>query len=162
MIECLPLTENAWHAGDGSGTASGNRTSIGIEICESGDYSKALANATELAAKLLKQFGWGTERLFRHYDWSGKICPRLMYDAGKWTGWAAFKIKVSENMQMKMDIPKSDLILSDGEHKLLVETLGRFTEQKLIQDAKWREKAEQGSLTLSELAWLNTIILSRK
>ncbi|WP_141502677.1 peptidoglycan recognition protein family protein [Paenibacillus luteus] len=162
VIECLPLNENAWHAGDGSGTASGNRTSIGIEICESGDYSKALANATELAAKLLKQFGWGTERLFRHYDWSGKICPRLMYDAGKWTGWAAFKIKVSENMQMKMDIPKSDLILTDGEHKLLVETLGRFTEQKLLQDAKWKEKAEQGSLTLSELAWLNTIILSRK
>ncbi|WP_260399917.1 N-acetylmuramoyl-L-alanine amidase family protein, partial [Peribacillus simplex] len=44
-IECIPLNENAWHAGDGSGSASGNRTSIGIEICESGNYAKTIDNA---------------------------------------------------------------------------------------------------------------------
>ncbi|WP_082311090.1 peptidoglycan recognition protein family protein [Paenibacillus sp. FJAT-27812] len=170
VIECLPLNENGWHAGDGSGETSGNRTSIGIEICESGDYSKSLSNAAELAAKLLKQYGWGVDRLRRHYDWSGKICPRLMYDDGKWTGWHAFKNKVAEMIQPPPPPPtttlpdnrKSDLILSDGEQKLLVATLTEFTDQKLLEDSKWKQKAEHGSLTLSELAWLNTIILSRK
>lgn len=88
-IECVPLNEVAWHAGDGNG--DGNRKSIGIEICESGDYAKTTDNAATLVAKLLKERGWGTERLRRHFDWSGKICPRLMYDGGKWTGWTAFK-----------------------------------------------------------------------
>jgi N-acetylmuramoyl-L-alanine amidase CwlA len=90
-IECIPLNENAWHAGDGSGPKSGNMTSIGIEICESGDYTKNLDNAVNLVASMLKERGWGVEKLRRHFDWSGKICPRLMYDGGKWTGWDRFK-----------------------------------------------------------------------
>ncbi|MGO4543216.1 N-acetylmuramoyl-L-alanine amidase family protein [Paenibacillus sp. 2TAB23] len=94
-IECLPINENGWHAGDGSGTASGNRTSIGIELCESGNYAKILDNAVELVAIMLKERGWGVDRLRRHYDWSGKICPRLMHDDGKWTGWTEFKARVA-------------------------------------------------------------------
>lgn len=90
-IECLPLNENSWHAGDGSGTKSGNRTSIAIEICESGNYAKTLENAAELVANMLRERGWGIDRLRRHWDWSGKVCPRLMYDGGKWTGWEEFK-----------------------------------------------------------------------
>lgn len=98
-IEVIPLNEVAWHAGDGSGAKSGNRTSIGIEICESGNYAKTLENAAELVAKLLKDFGWGVDRLRRHYDWSGKICPRLMYDGGKWTGWKKFLKLVEEKLE---------------------------------------------------------------
>lgn len=89
VIECIPLNESAWHAGDGNG--AGNRKSIGIEICESGDYAKALDNAAVLVARLLRERGWGTDRLRRHFDWNGKICPRLMYSGGSWAGWTAFK-----------------------------------------------------------------------
>ncbi|MER2061429.1 MAG: N-acetylmuramoyl-L-alanine amidase [Aerococcus urinaeequi] len=89
-VECIPLNENAWHAGDGK-NGPGNRKSIGIEICESGDYAKTLDNAATLVAAMLKERGWSTDKLRRHYDWSGKICPRLMYDGGKWTGWDQFK-----------------------------------------------------------------------
>lgn len=98
-IECIPLNENAWHAGDGSGAKSGNRTSIGVEICESGNYAKTLENAADLIAKMLKERGWGVDRLRRHFDWSGKICPRLMYDGGKWTGWAQFKAMVQARLK---------------------------------------------------------------
>jgi len=100
-IECIPLNENAWHAGDGSSITSGNRTSIGIEICESGDYEKTIRNAAELVAILLMERGWDIERLRRHFDWSGKICPRLMYDGGKWTGWLEFKSRVADQLQRK-------------------------------------------------------------
>ncbi|BFH11106.1 hypothetical protein J6TS7_21700 [Paenibacillus dendritiformis] len=100
-IECIPLVENAWHAGDGSNAASGNRTSIGIEICESGNYQQTLYNAAQLVAKMLLERGWGVERLRRHFDWSGKICPRLMYDGGKWTGWYQFKELVNSYLTRK-------------------------------------------------------------
>lgn len=93
-VECIPLNEKALHAGD----RKGNETSIGIEICESGDYEKTLENAVELVAKLLKERGWGISHLRKHNDWSGKICPRLMYDGGKWTGWEEFKNMVTAEL----------------------------------------------------------------
>lgn len=97
-IECIPLNEVAWHAGDGSGEGSGNRTSIGIEICESGNYSGTLDNAAALVASMLEARGWGTDRLRRHYDWSGKNCPRLMNSGGNWSGWTRFVASVQAKM----------------------------------------------------------------
>ncbi|MFD0959414.1 peptidoglycan recognition protein family protein [Paenibacillus chungangensis] len=97
-IECIPLDENAWHAGDGSGENSGNRTSIGIEICESGNYEATLDNAADLVANMLLDRNWGADRLRRHYDWSGKNCPRLMNEDGEWDGWDDFVRMVKEKM----------------------------------------------------------------
>lgn len=113
-VECIPLNENAWHSGDGSGAKSGNRTSIGIEICESGNYAKTLDNAATLVASMLKERGWGVDRLRRHYDWSGKICPRLMYDGGAWTGWGLFKAAVQAKLNEKVADAnvKKDVIVS--------------------------------------------------
>lgn len=93
-IEVLPLDEVAWHAGD----RTGNTTSIGIEICESGDYAKNVDNAAELVAKMLHERGWGVDRLRKHWDWSKKICPRKMYDNGTWTSWEGFKRQVQQKM----------------------------------------------------------------
>lgn len=96
-IEVLPLNEVAWHAGDG-GNGTGNRKSIGIEICESGNRAKTLENAVKLVAKMLNERGWGVDRLRRHYDWNKKICPRIFYDGGKWTGWQQFKQAVQREL----------------------------------------------------------------
>lgn len=103
-IECLPLNEVGYHAGDGHG--NGNMKSIGIEICESGDYEKTLDNTTTLVAKMLKERKWGVDRLKRHFDWSGKVCPRLMYDGGKWTGWERFKDDVARKMKGDEEMDK--------------------------------------------------------
>ena len=84
-VQGLPLDRNGWHAGDGA-NGTGNRKSIGIEICYSKSggvqFEEAERNAAILAAKLLKQYGWGTERLKRHKDWSGKYCPHRTMDEG--------------------------------------------------------------------------------
>ncbi len=106
-VEAIPLNEVAWHAGDGSG--QGNRASIGIEICESGNRVKTLENAAKLTAKLLKERNWGVDRLRRHHDWSGKICPRIFYDGGKWTGWQQFK----QAVQRELDKLKGGAAVSD-------------------------------------------------
>ena len=92
-IEAIPLDEVAYH----SGTKDGNYSSISIEICESGDRAKTLQNAAELTAILLYERGWGIDRLKRHYDWSGKICPRI-FSANNWEGWNGFKIQVQREL----------------------------------------------------------------
>lgn len=115
-IECLPLNENAWHSGDGSGISSGNRTSIGIEICERdvslAEYAQTLTNAVDLVTKMLKERGWGVDRLRRHYDWSRKECPRLMNIDGKWSGWYQFVQRV--DAALKKDNNKTVNVIVNG------------------------------------------------
>lgn len=100
-IECIPLNEVAWHAGDGS-KGAGNRKSIGLEICESGDRTKTLKNAISLASKILKEKGWKTTQLKRHKDWSGKNCPRILIDSNsrklEHQTWEWFKKEVQKNL----------------------------------------------------------------
>ena len=83
-VQGLELNRNGWHAGDGNGT--GNRKSIGIEICYSKSggsrFEKAEKNAVELIASLLKERGWGIDRVKKHQDWSNKYCPHRTLDLG--------------------------------------------------------------------------------
>lgn len=85
-VEAIPFSRNAWHAGDGA-RGDGNRKSIGIEICYSksggAKYAEAEANAIEYTAHLLKQYGWGIDRVKWHRDWSGKNCPHRILDEGR-------------------------------------------------------------------------------
>ncbi|WP_436884656.1 N-acetylmuramoyl-L-alanine amidase [Bacillus velezensis] len=90
IYQHLPLNENGWHAGDGNGT--GNRKSIGIEICENsdGDFEKAVANAQWLIKKLMKEQGISLANVVPHQHWSGKYCPRKLLDR-----WDSFKAGIS-------------------------------------------------------------------
>lgn len=92
-VEAIPLDEVAYHAG----TSAGNNTSIGIEICESGNREKTLDNAVKLVAKMLHERNWGVDKLRRHYDWSGKNCPRIM-SANNWKEWDRFKFNVNKEL----------------------------------------------------------------
>jgi len=111
-VEAIPLNEVAWHAGDG-GSGAGNRASIGIEICESGDRQKTLQNAVQLVARLLRERGWGVDRLRRHYDWSRKNCPRIM-SANNWAGWTKFKADVQKELG-SMDLKLTKVIVNGKE-----------------------------------------------
>lgn len=81
-VQGIPLNRNAFHAGDGSG--KGNRQGIAIEICYSksgGDkFIKAEQNAAKLIAQLLKERGWGIDKVTKHQDYSGKYCPHRTLD----------------------------------------------------------------------------------
>lgn len=84
----IPLDRNAWHAGDGS-KGTGNRESIGIEICYSTEYGtdrheKAFYNAVEVTKQLMKQFNIPIENVKQHYDWSKKDCPHRIREDGTW------------------------------------------------------------------------------
>ena len=93
-VQGIPFDRNAWHAGDGNG--KGNRSSIGVEICYSKSggerFAKAERNAAELIASMLKERGWGVDRVKKHQDWSGKYCPHRTLDLG----WKRFLNMVRE------------------------------------------------------------------
>ncbi|MCH6266540.1 N-acetylmuramoyl-L-alanine amidase family protein [Neobacillus citreus] len=86
IVQHLPLSESAFHAGDGDGP--GNRSSIGIEITENadGNYAKAEENAKKLIAYLIDQLNIPMENVKPHRDWSGKNCPRVILS----NGWSNF------------------------------------------------------------------------
>ena len=113
IYQHLPLNENGWHAGDGT-NGTGNRQSIGIEICENrdGNRAKAEANAAWLVAKLLKDYGLGLDRVKQHYDWSGKNCPRVLRN--KPGGWADFLAAVESHLKTEAEITRTIGIYVDG------------------------------------------------
>lgn len=102
-VQVVPFNRNAWHAGDSQG--QGNRASIGIEICYSMDngysgamsarYKQAQENAALYVAYVLHQYGWGTDRLRQHWNWSGKDCPHKMRAHN---GWGAFVARVQAHL----------------------------------------------------------------
>ncbi|WP_426553965.1 N-acetylmuramoyl-L-alanine amidase [Bacillus velezensis] len=91
IYQHLPLNENGWHAGDGN-RGTGNRKSIGIEICENsdGDFEKAVSNAQWLIKKLMKEQGISLANVVPHQHWSGKYCPHKLLDR-----WDSFKAGIS-------------------------------------------------------------------
>lgn len=87
VVIAAPFNRNCFHSGDGR-YGTGNRKTIGIEICYSRSggarFDAAEDNAARYIASLLKAYGWGIDRVKRHYDWSRKYCPHRTMDRG-WT-----------------------------------------------------------------------------
>lgn len=113
-IQCIPFHEVAYHAGDGQG--NGNRASIGMEICESGDRAKTLKNAAELAAKLLNQYNLPISKMVQHNHWSGKDCPRILRNQSyikNEMDWAYFVGLVKKELAA-LEKVNLDIVLPDG------------------------------------------------
>lgn len=95
IVTGLPFNRNGFHAGDGR-NGTGNRKSIGIEICYSKSGGERFDQAERLAAEyiamLLRERGWGIDRVKKHQDWSGKYCPHRTLDYG----WDRFLNMVNE------------------------------------------------------------------
>lgn len=100
ITRSIPEKEVAWH----SGKAKGNYNTIAIEICvnSDGDFIKAVENAAELTADILKRNHVAienyTEFIFQHNYWSGKDCPTFLRK-GKPLSWAYFIKRVGEYLE---------------------------------------------------------------
>lgn len=67
----------------------------GYSGSKSARYKKAEENAALYIAHVLHQYGWGMDRLKRHYDWSGKDCPHKMHATGTYQ---AFRNRVQAHL----------------------------------------------------------------
>ena len=107
--------DTAWHCGDtqkylnGGGSLKGkvkNSNSIGIEICinSDGDYNRTIAKTQSLIVMLMKKYNIPLDRVVRHHDVTGKLCPGTM-KANNWQAWRAFKLtleRLSDDSQGKV------------------------------------------------------------
>ena len=109
-----------WHCGGNKYATKGgslygickNSNSIGIEICCNNSTGKmqdandksysfsdaAVANALWLVKKLMAEYNIPVERVIRHYDVTGKLCPGIIgwnADSGSEAKWQAFKQAIS-------------------------------------------------------------------
>jgi N-acetylmuramoyl-L-alanine amidase len=101
----IPPDEVTWHAGDRNlpwdkknrgqtplaRILFGNRqnySTLGVEICCNTDWEKACANAQEVIAQLLRANHLSTKQVMRHFDVTGKMCPKPFVDDPK--AWAQF------------------------------------------------------------------------
>jgi len=171
VIQAIPFNRNAWHCGDGGGSTDpnalkkGNRLSIGIEICYSKSggvrYGVAEENAVQYVAKLLKQFGWGIERVKKHRDWNGKYCPHRILSEDRWE---SFLKRIEKAMNNKNNlIEKDDDIMkfTNSTTKDAVRDLIKQAVDKKLIDKSWLDKFDTGSLTGGDFEGLKIIIEQR-
>lgn len=91
MIQCIPLDEKS------SATNERNRDTISIEVCHpdaTGQFTQASYDSlVKLTAWLCDTAGIGRDRVIRHYDVTGKLCP--LYFVEHPDAWQAFLADVA-------------------------------------------------------------------
>ena len=96
IIRCIPENEVAFH----SGSHSMNRKSIGIEDCHpdwDGKFNENTYNSlVELCADICRRYSLGIDAIIRHYDVTGKECPR--YYVRNEQAWIQFKNDVANKL----------------------------------------------------------------
>ena len=82
----IPDNEIAFHAGDGLEKDGGNLNGVGIEMCinPENNYEQTLTNTAKLTAMLLVAYDLEIDNVKKHEDFSGKHCPDLLLNAGRW------------------------------------------------------------------------------
>ena len=114
IIEAIPLDEVAWHATDGA-NGTGNRQSVAIEICESGNRIKTLQNAVKLTAELLNKLNLPLSAIRQHNDWNSyKNCPRILRTDNLWEEFLSDVKKALENNIPKWKLDIIDEALKEG------------------------------------------------
>lgn len=78
IIQCIPLNEICYASNDR------NVDSISIELChpdDTGAFNNATYNsAVYLVAKLCDYYNIDTDHVIRHYDVTGKVCPKYFVE----------------------------------------------------------------------------------
>ncbi|MBY0757549.1 peptidoglycan recognition family protein [Sellimonas caecigallum] len=98
IVQCIPTWEVAYASNDR------NKDTVSIECChldETGKFNDATYQSlVHLSAWLCMKFDLSEEDLIRHYDVTGKICPKYFVDyPEKWDEFRSDVGKVLENMK---------------------------------------------------------------
>jgi len=95
IIQCIPTSEIAYASNDR------NNDTVSIECChpdETGEFTEATyGSLVELTAFLCGKFNLSTDEIIRHYDVTGKECPRYFVDNED--KWQTFKEDVADYIE---------------------------------------------------------------
>ena len=139
VVTGIPFNRNSWNAGDG-GNGKGNRKGISIEICYSKSGGEKFDEAEELAASyiayLLKQYGWGIEKVTKHQDYSGKYCPHRTLDLG----WERFLNKVKEHLGIQSQLVENNQNIQEGSDEPVRQYINGSTPEPIYADTNLTKK----------------------
>ena len=94
VIQCVPLTEIAYCSNDR------NADTVSVEVChpdENGEFAPETMEALkDLVAWLCAAFDLTEQDVIRHYDVSGKICPKYYVEHPE--AWDAFRSELAEKL----------------------------------------------------------------
>ena len=136
ILQVVKFDDISWHCGDGHGkNGIWNSNSIGVEICinSDGDYSKTLIKTIDLVIYLMKTYKIDINHVVRHFDASGKICPRGM-SRNDWSGWKHFMNRVKNKLN-EVPVPKKSIITKIIE-KIKPKKITIYTELSAFIDFK--------------------------
>lgn len=134
----LPFDRSCYAAGDGR-YGRGNAHKINIEICYSKSGGERFDEAENLAAcyiaYLLKQYGWGIEKVSKHQDYSGKYCPHRTLDLG----WERFLNKIREQLGLQTQ-PVEEKDYSGGSDEAVRKYVNGSTIENIYADTSLTKK----------------------
>lgn len=94
IIQCLPLYERS------AATNNRNKDTISIEVCHpdaTGKYNEATyASLIKLISFLCEEFSLDESDVIRHYDVTGKICPKYYVEHPE--AWEQLKADIKESL----------------------------------------------------------------
>ena len=114
IVQCIPDHEVAFHVGAknykpiGEGMREDDLTpnyfTIGFEMCVNadGNWEQTYLNSVDLARYLLNKYNFTIQDLYRHYDITGKQCPRMMIEE---KAWQKFKQDVNAGLSFQIKHP---------------------------------------------------------
>lgn len=140
IVQCVPVDEFCYHAGDGNG--DGNKKTISIEICENKEIELAEENAKKLNAALLLTYP--ELKIYKHQDWSGKYCPHIILDRPN--GWETFVNDIYSYVKKSREEEEMEKVYN---WTLEVPEWGRPTVQKLL-DKQYLKGNDKGELQITE------------
>lgn len=114
IYRCVEDKNISWHCGGGLQGPNGhtfykiatNSNSIGIEMCSRKDSNgkyyfkeETVKNCINLVKYLMNKYNLSVDKVIRHYDVTGKICPApFVNDVSQWNN---FKNKLSANINIE-------------------------------------------------------------
>ena len=138
VVTGLPFDRSCYAAGDGR-YGRGNAHKINIEICYSKSGGERFDEAENLAAcyiaYLLKQYGWGIEKVSKHQDYSGKYCPHRTLDLG----WERFLNKIREQLGLQTQ-PVEEKDYSGGSDEAVRKYVNGSTIENIYADTSLTKK----------------------
>lgn len=149
----IPLDELAYHA------SQANPYSVGVELCIELDGSfhpNTVEQAVQLGVELCRLYNITPSDFLRHYDVTGKICPKQWVENPK--EWEWFKTEVGNRLKGK-GADDNMLVLDEDGWQTLTISLQTAYENGMLGDYRFVEKAYKRELTRSELDVANNLIL---
>lgn len=158
----IPLDEMAYHA------SNSNPYSIGVELCIEKDGSfhpDTIKRAIEFGAALCKQYALSplTDYL-RHFDITGKICPKpWVDDVAAWE-----KFKADTQCFLKQEGARKLEFPNDWQYTMLGNALTELSKlgggpdgSKQLLTYEWAQKAYAKELSVDDALFVLTVALAR-